>query len=1208
MKKTHKLIGFLSTAAIMGGMVSPLLLDAAEFTAFVENTAAQKQIQDLSMYQLILSKESLPDYGSTSVGSTGWYDYANTMSIRNGFSGAIWYMQTENTAGNTEWALIDAPNYSGTDANSIYKLGIARSGNANDVVNMAVTGTNFYTSYDTALMPIFNGVTADADGVKAIQNSTLLIESWPFNFGSGTKGSVLDQDGNTVTLNGGSGSDYDWNDTPQTGGDHGSFQLHIYDAANSTGQTVIGMGRMYRQNETFCVGIGNSNSGNSKDWTMANPTSVSGSRVFQALVKPNYIATDRIFNAASTGSNWTSADAWLGADGNTASTPTTDNDVFINYGNLVISSTVSANMMDISSLGSVTVTENGNLSVPGVKYKDGTETNPRISGNFTSSGTVFIQDHIQVYDNASVNFLGGTFSTNGELRLAHDAANTVTANFENTNVTKANISVGHYGTASMTASNSAFNGTLYVGNAGSGTLDFHNSTLNGNVAIANNDNSIGTMTVTGADTMITSSNFNVGYKGNGTLNFYDGTIKTTDYFCIGNNQSYAEGTVNQYGGLIESVWVPLGHYGKGTWNMYGGKLLATNTGAMDSANSTNHGLQIGDRATSNITFNLYDGTVESKGQMHVGRVGKGVLNQSGGQVVTGSNLIFGHIAGGDGTWNMTGGTANIGALLTIGYRGTGTATISGDAQVATKDVIYVGYDNTGSLTISDNASITSNGKSVVIAENNTGTLTMTGGKLSNHQDLIIAQRNGSKGYAYISGDAQIQTNSYIYVGTFSGSEGLMDISGNADIKVNGQFRIGHQAGSVGTVNIGGNAKVTVGNTFYVSKDSTGTLNQTGGSITARTLAVGDNGTGTYNIYGGSVSTQEWLLAGFNNGTGVINQYGGNVNANWLTLGWEVAASNGTYNMYGGTLTANGVGNPAIIARSGVGTFNLYDGDVTLKTATSTNQGDANKDKFVGYSLKIGAYDGAVAQMNIHAADISAGGKVSMNAKSELNFETSVKGLGTLTVEGAFEQNGGKVSVAHNDAISFTDDYSLENGKDIMTVGGKTAVTVTNDSANILETAYDTATGKLNVQFKDDANRGSIGGNSELSFAPTMAGWVELEDFNTSNPFILELLLDTNGMEIDAFVDILNAELNPSEEELWVVAEASGLNSVKMEFAPNELVGMDVLSWDFSSTDLYGANGVAVIGLDGNEVPEPTTWVLLALGCGLLAWTRNRKKA
>ncbi len=1141
MKKTHKLIGFLSTAAIMGGMVSPLLLDAAEFASFTENTAAQKQIQNLSMYQLILSKESIPDYGSTSVGQTGWYDYANSTALRNGFSGAIWYMQTKNTAGNTEWALIDAPNYSGTDANSIYKVGIARSGNANDVVNMAVTGTNFYTSYDTALMPLFNGVTADADGVKSIKNSTLLIESWPYNFGAGTKGSVLDQDGNTITLNGASGGDYDWNDTPQTSGDHGSFQLHIYDSANSTGQTVIGMGRLYRTNQTFCVGIGNSNEGTSKDWTMATPTSVSGSRVFQALVKPNYIATDRIFNAASAGSDWTSADAWLGADGNTASAPTTDNDVFVNYGNLVISSTVSANMMDISSLGSLTVTENGNLSVPGTTYKNGTETNPRISGNFTSYGTVFIQDYIQVYDNASVNFLGGTFSTNGELRLAHDAANTVTANFENTNVTKANISVGHYGTASMTASNSAFNGTLQVGNAGNGTLLFHNSTQNGTVRIASNDNSVGTMTITGADSMITCGDFNVGFKGNGTLNMYDGTIKTTNYFCIGNNQSYAEGTVNQYGGLIESVWVPLGHNGKGTWNMYGGKLLATNTGAMDAVNSTDHGLQIGDRATSNVTFNLYDGTVESKGQMHVGRVGKGVLNQSGGQVVTGNNLIFGHIAGGDGTWNMSGGTANIGALLTIGYRGTGTAALSGDAQVSVKNDTYVGYDNTGTLSLSGNAALTlASGKTFTVGQNSTGTL---------------------------------------------------NISDNAQLTGANRLNLGLNANSVGT------------------------MTMTGGNVHLNYLAVGDKGSGTLNLYDGTIKTNSWFLIGFNNqadgaAPNVVNQYGGTLDVGWFTMAWDGSAAQNaqnTYNMYGGTLIAHGNGNPMVLAKNGKAVFNLYDGQVTAEVGQNSNQGN-NAGQFNGYGLKIGAYSGAAAELNIHAGDMDVKGKASLNADSALNFETSVKGLGTLSIEGDFEQNGGKVSVAHNDAISFTDGYALENGKDIMTVGGKSAVNVTNESTNILETAYDTATGKLNVQFKDDAKVGTLGGNSELSFAPTTAGWVELEDFNTSNPFVLELLLDTHGMEIDAFVDILNSELNPSEEELWVTASASGDSAVEMTFMPLELVGMDILSWDFSNTALYGANGVAVIGLGGSEVPEPSAWVLLALGCGLLGWTRNRKKA
>jgi len=1030
MKKTAISKSLLS-AAILAGLTVPSAW-SAEYTTFAENTTAQKQISNLSMYQLVASMESLPQYGSQSAGSLNWYDYAHSLPIRNGFTGAIWYMQTENANGNIEWALVEAPNYTGTGESSFYKLGVARHQTAGDVVNMAVTGTNFYTSYDTALMPLFDGVTADADGVKSIKNSTLLIESWPYGYSAAAKGSVTDQDGNTITLSGASSSDYDWNDTPNTSNDHGSWQFHVYDQANSKGQTVLSVSRQYRPKETICAGVGNSNSGTSKDWTMAATTAKAGSVSFQVLALPNYIETDRIFNADSATSDWSSADAWLGADGNTASMPTEANDVFVNYGNLIISGEAKANIMDITSLGSVTVTESGNLSVSGVKYKDGTETNPRINGNLTSYGTVFIQDHIHFSDNATLNILGGTFSTNGQFRLATGTEHYVTANFENASIT-GNIAIAYGGTSDARFTNATHSGGIYVGHTGTGTLLFHNSVQSGDVNIAETQNSFGTMTVTGADSKITCNNFNVGYKGTGTFVMYDGSLTANSYFCVGNNQTYAKGSVTQYGGSIQSPWFPLGHNGSGTWDMHGGSIRATGTG-------NTKGFVVGDKATATFVFNMDGGSIDSAGYYIVGNNGKGTLNLSGD------------------------GTITVGDYFTIGYR----------------------------------------------------------------------------------------------------------------------------------------------------QNSVGTVNMTGGNINTRQLGVGDAGSGTLNFYDGTIKTTSWFLIGFNNqasgsAKNVVNQYGGTLDAGWFTLMWDNAGTTGEYNMFGGELYARGNGNPMIIGKSTANAaFNLYDGQVSAAVGQNSNQGN-NAAKYNGYGVTVGGHAGA-GQLNIFAGDMDVKGKMSLTSGSSLNFETSVKGLGTLAVEGAFEQNGGKVSVAHNDAISFTDDYSLENGKDIMTVGGKTAVTVTNDSANLLETAYDTATGKLNVQFKDDANRGSIGGNSGLSFAPTTAGWVELEDFNTSNPFILELLLDTNGMEIDAFVDILNAELNPSEEELWVVAEASGLNSVKMEFAPNELVGMDVLSWDFSSTDLYGANGVAVIGLDGNEVPEPSAWILLALGCGLLAWTRNRKKA
>lgn len=1055
------------TAAILAGLTVPMA-QGVEYSSFQENETAQNQIANLSMYQLVLSKDSIPDYGSSSVGSVGWYDYANTSAIRNGFSGAIWYMQTTNSAGNVEWVLIDAPNYSGADTNAFYKLGIARNQTASDVVNMAVTGTNFYASYDTALMPLFDSVTANPDGVKAIKDSILLIESWPFNYNTSNKTSVQDENGNVITLSGASSDNYDWNDVPGASGNHGSYQFHIYDPDAATGQTVFGMGRLYRNNETLCVGIGNSNDGASRDWTMAKPTSLSGSRVLQALVVPNYAATDRIFNAASDNSDWSSASAWLGADGNVVSTPTDANDVFVNYGNLLVSGSATANMLDVTALGTLTVAESGSLTISGYTYVDGTETDPSVRGALNSAGTVYFKDRVRFTDSAVLNVSGGSF-TASEFWLASDAAADVTANIQN---------------ATLKA------GTLYAGYNGNADVQFNNSTFTGNVGVAQNDNSSGVLTITGADSFIQSTNFNVGFKGDGTLNLYDGTIKATSYFCIGNNQSYANGTVNQYGGLIESPWVPLGHYGQGTYNMFGGKLLATGANSMDQLNSCDNGLEIGDRTTANVTFNLYGGEIESKGYIYVGRVGKGVVNQSGG-AATAVNFVIGHLAAGNGVYNISSGSLTVkGSRLNVGNYGSGVLNVSGDAVVTVGDRLEIGN----------------------------------------------------------------------------------------------------------------------------AQNSTGTMNMTGGTVTANTMDVGNNGSGTLNLYDGVLKTNAWFLVGFNNqadgsAPNVVNQYGGTLNAGWFTMGWDgnyETNSQNSYNMFGGTLNVRGEGNPFVLAKNGKAVFNLYDGQVSAAVGRNSNQA-ANAVYYNGYGLKLGGIGSGTGVLNIYAGDMDVKGHASLSDSSEINFMTSVRGLGSLNVEGNFEQNGGTVSVAHNDSISLTDDYSLENGKDVMTVGGKSAVNVTNNSPNLLDAVYDSATGVLNVQFKDDLYAGSLGGNSNITVDSATAGWVSLDEFNNSNPFMLTFDVNTNGLGIDAFVDVLAEQLHLSPEDDWLTVEATSDNSVVMTFLPDVLDGMDILSWNFSDSALYGLNGVAVTGLSGNEVPEPSTIALLVLGCGLLSWSLNRKK-
>jgi len=1008
MKKVSKSI---LTAAILAGLTVPSAW-SAEYTTFAENTTAQKQISNLAMYRIVLSQDDCPTVGSPTVGQEAYYDTFNAKAIEKGYSGSLHYMQITGRGGNTEWALVEAPNNHGT---SIYHLGFAREGQAGDVMNRIVTGTNFYTVYDTADMPLFENITADADGVKALKNTNLLIESWPFNYSGNAQGTLKDQNGNNVTMAGAHGGSFDWNDSPATNNNHGSYQYNIFDSNARTGQTFFDFNCLYRPHQNTVAGIGDADSfAGSYDWTSATNTILTD-RSLQVYAMPNYLESDRIFNgqSANDSADWEAASSWLDGNGSIASAPTAGNDVFVNLGSVTLNTAAEINMLTVDPHGSLTITSGASLNVKGENYIDGKGAVTWIEGKLISAGNFTAKDEVRLGTTASgaeLILTGGTFNPK-ILHIGYSANRSASATIDNTTViAPQGFFLGNSGTGTADISNSTLSGTMTVGNSGTGTVNFHNSTQNGNVTIANNQNSSGTMTVTGADTKITCSDFNVGYRGNGTLIMHDGTITANNYFCVGNNQSYARGSVTQYGGTIKSVWFPLGHNGSGTWDMHGGKIIVSNAGSPDN----NKGFVIGDRETANFTFNMTGGTLESAG------------------------------------W------------VSIGHKGTGV------------------------------------------------------------------------------------------------------------------------------------------------------MNMTGGSVSAGYFAVGQQGSGSLNFYDGTIKTTAWFLVGFNEqasgaAKNVVNQYGGTLDAGWFTVMWEDAGSSAEYNMFGGEIYARGNGNPMVIGKnSNKAAFNLYGGQVSAAVGQNSNQGN-NAASYNGYGLKVGGHSGA-GTLNIYAGDMDVKGKASLTAASDLNFETSVKGLGTLTVEGAFEQNGGKVSVAHNDAISFTDDYSLENGKDIMTVGGKTAVTVTNDSANILDTAYDTATGKLNVQFKDDAYVGSLGGNSALSLDPATVGWVSMEDFNTSNPYVLELLVNTNGMEIDAFVDILNEQLNPSDEELWAVAEVTENDSVSMTFMPNTLTEMDVLSWDFSNSVLYGLQGVAVVGINGNEVPEPSAWVLLVLGCGILGWMRNRKKA
>lgn len=746
---------------------------------FMSNTTAQKQLGDLSMYKIVATRASLPRNGDGNVGTSNWYDYANSTDFANGGKSAIFYFQATNASTQKdEWVLIDAPNYS---PDSFYKLGIPRVGKAEDVVNMVVTGSNVYTSYSSANMPLFANVTANADGVKSLTGQNIILEFWGFNYGNNAQASKPDQNGNAFALptSNPPTTGYDWNDTPADNGDHGSYQIHLYDSTTQTGQTLFGLSRLYRTTtgNTIDAGIGNSNKGDALDWTMAPNAAAADHRSLQVLAIPNYAEGSLIYNASS-GKTWGESGAWLNPDGTTAAgVPTADTPTHVNVGTVQVTDTAFAQSLGLEPTAAIDVKSGGSLAIGSALTTD---------GNIKSAGTVSINGALtmgQNFDSGKLTLTGGTF----------------------------------------TATN------YYFGNRSgcSAELEVTNATVNGfgNFHVSVVDGASATARVhEGAN--ITGTLFNVGYRGNGTLYMDGGNITTSSYFCIGNNVASANGIVYHSGGTIQTRWMPLGHNGQGTYNLSGsGKIVVTGAGSMDQPGAADNGLEIGDRKGSSVTFNMSGGEIQSNGWIYIGRVGTGVMNLSGGTVKANTGIVLGHIADGDykgdGTINATGGTITT-ANLYISNNTPGKATLT-NTTVNVSSRITLGNQTTGTgeLTINDGTVIKCN--EVAIGNNGQGTVVMNGGSLTTNSWFLLGFNNDGVDNVMTQNGGDVNVAWFTMQWDRSGGTSTYNMNG-------------------GTLTSNGTSQ---GNGMVLAKNGNATFNMNGGTVTTKQASTSNIGWAGY---------------------------------------------------------------------------------------------------------------------------------------------------------------------------------------------------------------------------------------------------------------------------------------------------------------------------------------------------------------------------
>ena len=435
-----------------------------------------------------------------------------------------------------------------------------------------------------------------------------------------------------------------------------------------------------------------------------------------------------------------------------------------------------------------------------------------------------------------------------------------------------------------TGSNISLNtGRVYIGERGTGSLTVSNGgvfsqtsgdqfNVGGNDASANGEG-LGTLSVTGAGSTVSTNNFlRVGFGNTGA------------------DPAVGVANVSNGGTISSGGWIGIGHDGgDGTLNMAGGTLTAASefyVGIDDN----------GHTRTTTGTANITGGAVSAGTTIWIGRNGGiGVVNLTGAAVASLSSAN--EIKVGEG------------GVGSGGSQTTGTLNIDNpNALVRSVNGIYVGYNG-----------------GVGVVNHSAGSL------VESNQWLTLAGGAGSTGSYNLSGGTV--TSNFIEVG--ADGAGTFNVSGTGTVTAN-QFTVGTRATGVGVINVSTGGLVTNNGTIFLGGDQgagSGTLNIVGGTVQTNSVTA-SLGAASLTLNGGTLRAnvnEADFLRGFTNSGGhtpiTLAGAGGTIDTNGKSIGIT-----GGNEIAGTTLTKIGAGTLSISATQNYATLNHEAGRTNLNSA------------------------------------------------------------------------------------------------------------------------------------------------------------------------------------------------------------------------------------------------------------------------------------
>ena len=809
------------------------------------------------------------------------------------------------------------------------------------------------------------------------------------------------------------------------------------------------------------------------------------------------------------------------------------------------------------------------------------------TGTVSSSGTFVIARDATSQGTVALNSAGGTLQSLGTgLTVGQQGDGSLTlssgAQAKVAGAVKVGQDAGSEGSISVSGPNTTFSGandnlqmtSITIGQSGQGSMSITEggaARLRGTLVLGENAGAQGSIVVDGPQSLLTAASgssgrllpMTIGAAGKGTMAVTNGaTVEPYSAIFVGRDAG-GEGSLTVSGGahLQQAKGLTVGDGGHGT--------LAINTGGVASSDF----VVVGDDAGSQGTLKV-DGSNSRlvTGQFSVGNAGNGKLEVTGGGIVEALSWVIGSQTGSIGEATVSGVQSQVKFdTLTVGKSGTGSFKVSeAAATVANALVVGESAGSVGTFTIEGTGPTLTFGP-LTVGSGGNGTFNVTSGRFaSTLQPAVVGKAQGSMGVVNVSGATStfINPNS----GNFSvGQRG----TGELNITAGGSFGtsssemkmiIGEFAGSHGTVTVDG-------------PQSSLTL-QSSNAPSQPSLIVGQGGTGTFRATGGAKINTSSFYVGYNSG--------------------PAADGDGTLELDGpGTafVALSDSFHPTIIGNQTTGKLSISNG-AKLTTGRSylgyqpNGVGTAEVDGpgstwTVAQPLELGANGG------VGSLSITNGGTVSVVTTSVTNRRNSTIDIQAGTLKAHVDNFG---TLINNGTIL----GSVYNGNGVLSGAGTISGLLTEWGGTI---APGNSPGTLPVgslefnlgtfQLEINSAGGLAGGPSGWDLLAVQGGAA------LNGTMLVELVSLTQANDAGEIFDF-----NPLEDYQWTFLTAgSGITG----FDPNQIL-IDTSEF----TNPFG--GRFFVSQVGNAlalnyaVPEPSSFVLAALGIGWLASSRRRKKA